>query len=179
MKASHRKILLLPCKQICEALAWACVNTCFLSVRQFVSWTVERPLCRFCFFGCVQANQTRRGDAKLAQNSALSARRKKGICILCCNSGSRPCELGAKTNNLSGWVWRQASKQASRQPRGYRNCNKTKNLDFFPSNAKWLSPGRLSSRKDNCIVQIHRIKAVATLFIMTMWCKRELNWNDT
>ena len=34
--------------------------------------------------------------AKLAQNSALSARRGKGICILCCNSGSRPCELGAK-----------------------------------------------------------------------------------
>ena len=36
------------------------------------------------------------------------------------------------------------------------------------------SPGRLSSRKDNCIVQIHRINAVATLFIMTM-----LNWIDT
>ena len=34
--------------------------------------------------------------AKLAQNSALSARREKDICILCCNSGSRPCELGAK-----------------------------------------------------------------------------------
>ena len=34
--------------------------------------------------------------AKLAQNSALSARREKGICILRCNSGSRPCELGAK-----------------------------------------------------------------------------------
>ena len=39
---------------------------------------------------------------------------------------------------------------------------------FFPSNARWLSPGRLSSRKDNCIVQIHRINAVATLDIMTM-----------
>ena len=34
--------------------------------------------------------------AKLAQNSALSTRLEKGICILCCNSGSRPCELGAK-----------------------------------------------------------------------------------
>ena len=34
----------------------------------------------------------------------------------------------SKTNNLSGWAWRQASKQASRQPRGYRNCNKTKNV---------------------------------------------------
>ena len=39
---------------------------------------------------------------------------------------------------------------------------------FFPSNARWLSPGRLSSRKDNCIVQIHRINAVATLSIITM-----------
>ena len=28
---------------------------------------------------------------------------------------------------------------------------------FFLSNARWLSPGRLSSRKDNCIVQIHQI----------------------
>ena len=37
-----------------------------------------------------------RATAKLAQNSALSARWEKGICILCCNSGSRPCELGAK-----------------------------------------------------------------------------------
>ena len=34
--------------------------------------------------------------AKLAQNSALSVRWEKGICILCCNFGSRPCELGAK-----------------------------------------------------------------------------------
>ena len=34
-------------------------------------------------------------------------------------------------------------------------------LVFFPSNARWLLPARLSSRKDNCIVQIHRINAVA------------------
>ena len=34
----------------------------------------------------------------------------------------------SKTNNLSGWAWRQASKQASRQPRAYRNCNKTKHV---------------------------------------------------
>ena len=39
---------------------------------------------------------------------------------------------------------------------------------FFPSNARWLSPGRLSSRKDNCILQIHRIRAVATSVMMTM-----------
>ena len=35
----------------------------------------------------------------------------------------------SKTNNLSGWAWRQASKQASRQPRGYRNCNNKKCKD--------------------------------------------------
>ena len=40
-------------------------------------------------------------------------------------------------------------------------------LAFFPSNARW--PGRLSSRKDNCILQIQRIKAVATS-IMTTIC---------
>ena len=34
----------------------------------------------------------------------------------------------SETNNLSGWAWRQASKQALRQPRGCRNCNKTKNV---------------------------------------------------
>ena len=39
---------------------------------------------------------------------------------------------------------------------------------FFPSNARWLSPGRLPSRKDNCILQIHRIKAVATSIMTTM-----------
>jgi hypothetical protein len=39
---------------------------------------------------------------------------------------------------------------------------------FFLSNARWLSPGRLSSRKDNCILQIHRIKVVATSVVTTM-----------
>ena len=52
-------------------------------------------------------------------------------------------------------------------------------LLFFPSNARWLSPGRLSSRKTNCIVQIYRINAVATSVITTMWYKRELNCIDT
>ena len=41
-------------------------------------------------------------------------------------------------------------------------------LNFLPSNARWLSPGRLSSRKDNCILQIHRINAVATSVRTTM-----------
>ena len=52
---------------------------------------------------------------------------------------------------------------------------------FFPSNARWLLPGRLSSRKDNCILQIHRIKAVATSVMTTMThaYKRELNRIDT
>ena len=39
---------------------------------------------------------------------------------------------------------------------------------FFPSNARWLSPGRLASRKDNCSLQIHRINAVATSVMTTM-----------
>ena len=62
--------------------------------------------------------------AKLAQNSALSARREKGICILCCNSGSRPCELGAKQTIFQD----EPGGRLPRQPRGYRNCNKTKNV---------------------------------------------------
>ena len=44
---------------------------------------------------------------------------------------------------------------------------------FSPSNARWLSPARLSCRKYDCIVQIHQINAVATLVMMTMWVKRE------
>ena len=58
---------------------------------------------------------------------------------------------------------------------GKKTCNskgKFKALlggGFFPSNARWLSPGRLSSRKDNCILQIHRINAVATS-VMTTVC---------
>ena len=50
---------------------------------------------------------------------------------------------------------------------GRRDSPGVENL-FFPSNARWLSPGRLSSRKDNCILQIHRINAVATSVMTTM-----------
>ena len=45
---------------------------------------------------------------------------------------------------------------------------KMRKMLFFPSNARWVSPGRLSSRKDNCIVQIHWVNAAATLVIMTI-----------
>ena len=48
---------------------------------------------------------------------------------------------------------------------------------FFPSNARWLSPGRLSSRKDYCIVQIHRINAVATS-VMTTVCMQKRTEKD-
>ena len=50
---------------------------------------------------------------------------------------------------------------------------------FFPSNARWLSPGRLSSRKDNCILQIRRINAVATSVMTTMCIQKrtELDHN--
>jgi len=41
-----------------------------------------------------------------------------------------------------------------------------------------VAAGQLASRKYNCIVQIHRINAVATLVIITMWYKRELKWID-
>ena len=49
-------------------------------------------------------------------------------------------------------------------------CDETfaRGESFFPSNARWLSPGRLSSRKDNCILQINRIKAAATSVVTTM-----------
>ena len=63
--------------------------------------------------------------AKLAQNSALSARLEKGIYILCCNSGLDHANL---EQNKQSFRMSLASKQASRQPRGCRNCNKTKNV---------------------------------------------------
>ena len=46
---------------------------------------------------------------------------------------------------------------------------RTKRKKTNPSNARWLSPGRLSSQKDNSILQIHRINAVATS-VMTTVC---------
>jgi len=57
----------------------------------------------------------------------------------------------------------QRSKQGKRQ-RTARFAFDTGEVPpcLFPSNARWLSPGRLSSRKDNSILQIHRINAVAT-----------------
>ena len=58
---------------------------------------------------------------------------------------------------------------ARRTQRGFEFVSDMENqtFSFFPSNARWLSPGRLSSRKDNCILQIHRIKAVATSVVTT------------
>ena len=48
------------------------------------------------------------------------------------------------------------------------------NAVFFPSNARWLSPGRLTNRKYNCILQIQRIRSVATSVLSTVCIKREL-----
>ena len=53
----------------------------------------------------------------------------------------------------------------SRSPAPPACCPSLSN--FFPSNARWLSPGRLSSRKNKCILQIYRINAVATSVITT------------
>ena len=44
----------------------------------------------------------------------------------------------------------------------------TPSKTFFPSNARWLSPGRLTNRKDNCILQIQRIRSVATSVLSTV-----------
>ena len=48
---------------------------------------------------------------------------------------------------------------------------------FFPSNARWLSPGRLSSRKADCIQQINLINAVQHQSVRP--CASKLNWIDT
>ena len=67
------------------------------------------------------------------------------------------------------WVrWVRYSGYSGYGTVGTVRCVQVRTHLFFPSKARWLSPGRLSSRKDNCIVQIHRIKAAATLVIMTM-----------
>ena len=103
---------------------------CRFSVTHAVNTAPATKICtKRCQFSrqkyCTcQANQTRRGDSKVSAKQRAFC--EKGICILCCNSGSRPCELGAKQT-----IFRMslaASKQASRQPRGHRNCNKAKNV---------------------------------------------------
>ena len=86
-------------------------------------------------------------------------------------------ERGLAASSARGYHWRNIS-EARPQAKGIeravcimkegiyanwlaleRHCNAR---IFFPSNAIWLSPGRLSSRKASCILQIHRINAVAT-----------------
>ena len=46
---------------------------------------------------------------------------------------------------------------------------------FFPSNARWLSPGRFTNRKYNCM-QIQRIRSAATSVLWTV-CNQK-NWLD-
>ena len=80
----------------------------------------------------------------------------------------------AQSMASAGYTAPPSSHEGSQQPsQGQAGAAKRiqgRNLPnlFFPSNARWLSPGRLSSRKDNCILQIHRIDAVATSVITTM-----------
>ena len=50
---------------------------------------------------------------------------------------------------------------------------------FFPSNARWLSPGRLTNRKYNCIWQIQRIRSVATSVLSTVCNQKRTDWIDT
>ena len=54
-----------------------------------------------------------------------------------------------------------------------------KETDFFPSNARWLSPGRLTNRKYNCIWQIQRIRSVATSVLSTVCNQKRTDWIDT
>ena len=85
--------------------------------------------CQFSHRDCqkcctYQANQTRRGDSKVSAKQRAFCKTGKGICILCCNSGSRPCELGA--NKQSFRMSLAAGFKAGFEA-AYRNCNKTKN----------------------------------------------------
>ena len=50
---------------------------------------------------------------------------------------------------------------------------------FFPSNARWLSPGRLTNRKYKCILQIQRIRSVATSVLSTVCNQKRTDWIDT
>ena len=77
----------------------------------------------------------------------------------------------------SDFNWLMQVRHALRDLRAVAADGRNHWVFFFPSNARWLSPGRLSSRKDNCILQIHRIKAVATS-IMTTMCLRKRTEQD-
>ena len=77
------------------------------------------------------------------------------------------------------WVACSATQELPTRLSYAPNTSKKSNSVFFPSNARWLSPGRLSSRKDNCILQIRRINAVATSVMTTMCIQKrtELDHN--
>jgi hypothetical protein len=86
------------------------------------------------------------------------------------------CPLHCARNNPISWLDDLQPSKLSNGSRGKYGtfwnlefqAERKEDVIFFPSNARWLLPDRLSSRKDNYIVQIHRINAVATLVIMTM-----------
>ena len=72
---------------------------------------------------------------------------------------------GSKTGPSAFWIW--CLPGGCLTPH-LNHSRRVVGIIFFPSNAIWLSSGRLSSRKDNCILQIHRIGAVATSVMRTM-----------
>ena len=59
---------------------------------------------------------------------------------------SRLCELGAKQT-----IFQDASKQASRQPRGYRNCNKTKNYKDEGEFSRQASTAAIGANAHECL----------------------------
>ena len=89
-------------------------------------------------------------------------------CVLVCVSWNAKSQVGFSCNpslclacmycsarSLDQWLVKVQAK--------LRKVKHIESWFSFPSNARWLSPGRSSSWKDNCIVQIHRINAVARL----------------
>ena len=66
--------------------------------------------------------QRKRKGARFLQDG------KKAFASSVATPVSRLCELGAKQTMFQDEPGGRLQKQASRQPRGYRNCNKTKNV---------------------------------------------------
>ena len=66
--------------------------------------------------------------AKLAQNSALSARREKGICILCCTPVLDHANLEQNKQSFRMSLAAAGFKAGFEAASRHRKCNKTKNV---------------------------------------------------
>ena len=139
------------------------------------SWTEERPV--QSPIGCHDRKNTNKQTTKQT-NETNKTKTKKNWSNSCLHN----CKLFDQSLRSSVLATRlDSDAQAVYTETGY-GCSlmmPDRRSVFFPSNARWLSPGRLTNRKYNCIWQIQRIRSVATSVLSTVCNQKRTDWIDT